>query len=215
MTLGRGAARLNHVRRNARCGKPPGGIVAGHVAVPAGRSRNGTHAGCNCRTGGARLRRARRCPGRVIGRRGRLRGRPDPGRAAPIVRGQATRFAAPSPGQRHSLVPAENAGTGPLAGTTTTPSKSPAGPSPATTPAPSPRPPRHRHLDHPRPPQPHRHPRRVPGLGAEAGGCSTHCNTEVSTAVLRLTAVLRRFNEVALASEVTRQLSSCGRSGPR
>ena len=35
MTLGRGAARLNHARRNARCGKPPGGIAAGHVVVPA------------------------------------------------------------------------------------------------------------------------------------------------------------------------------------
>jgi hypothetical protein len=40
-TLGRPAARLNHVRRNARCGKPPGGIVVGHMAFPAGHSRFG------------------------------------------------------------------------------------------------------------------------------------------------------------------------------
>jgi hypothetical protein len=47
-TLGRAALRLNHVRRSAECGKPPGGVAAGHVTFPAGRSHNGTPASRTC-----------------------------------------------------------------------------------------------------------------------------------------------------------------------
>jgi hypothetical protein len=39
-TLGRGAVRLNRARRTVGCGKPRGGVAAGPVAFPAGRSHN-------------------------------------------------------------------------------------------------------------------------------------------------------------------------------